>query len=105
MSKWQIFTLANIFKVLYGVGSELGFICSAMPKRCISKVNIFNLSCFTYFIVSLGGISESVFYGNLVYKFEIIVGKPSFNKQFKKIVKLYKRVRYNMDTGSCDSLH
>ena len=44
-------------------------------------------------------ISEPVFYGDLVYKFGIIVGKPSFSDQFKKIIKRYtrKKVRYNID--------
>ena len=34
---------------------------------------------------------------DLVYKFKRIVGKPSFSDQFKKIIKRYKRVGYNMD--------
>ena len=36
------------------------------------------------------GLSETVFYGNLVYKFKRIVGKPHFTDQFKMIVKHYK---------------
>ena len=28
---------------------------------------------------------ESVFYGDIVYKFKKIVGKPNFSDQFKKI--------------------
>ena len=37
------------------------------------------------------GITEPIFYGDLVYKFKRIVGKPNFSDQFKKIVKtLYK---------------
>ena len=43
------------------------------------------------------GISEPVFYGDLVYEFKRIVGKPNFSDQFKKIIKRYKRVGYNMD--------
>ena len=35
------------------------------------------------------GISEPMFYGDLVYKFKRIVGKPNFINQFKKIVKRY----------------
>ena len=42
------------------------------------------------------GISEPIFYGDLVYKFKRIVGKPSFSDQFKKIVKRY-RFGYNLD--------
>ena len=43
------------------------------------------------------GISEPIFYGDLVYKFKRIVGKPNFSDQFKKIVKHYLRVGYNLD--------
>ena len=31
------------------------------------------------------------------YKLKIIIGKPSFWNQFKKVIKHYKRVGYNMD--------
>ena len=37
------------------------------------------------------------FFGNLVYKFKRIVGKPIFSDQFKKIVKRYIRVGYYLD--------
>ena len=43
------------------------------------------------------GISETIFYDDLVYKFKQIVGKPNFSDQFKKIVKRYIRVGYNLD--------
>ena len=43
------------------------------------------------------GISEPIFYGNLVYKFKRIVGKPNFSDQFKKIVIRYIKVGYNLD--------
>ena len=43
------------------------------------------------------GISEPIFYGDLVYKLKRIVGKPHFSAQFKKIVKRYIRVGYNSD--------
>ena len=43
------------------------------------------------------GISESIFYGDLVYRFKRIAGKPIFSDQFKKIVKRYIRVGYNLD--------
>ena len=38
------------------------------------------------------GVSEPVFYGDLVYKFKRIVGESNFCDQFKKIVKRYIRV-------------
>ena len=43
------------------------------------------------------GISEPIFYGDLVYKFNRIVVKPNFSDQFEKIVKLYIKVVYNLD--------
>ena len=43
------------------------------------------------------GISEPIFYGDLVYKFKRIVGKPNYSDQFKKIVKRYIRVGYNLN--------
>ena len=43
------------------------------------------------------GISELIFYRDLVYKFKRIAGKPNFSDQFKKIVKHYKRIGYNLD--------
>ena len=43
------------------------------------------------------GISEPIFYGDLVYKFTRNVGKPNFSDQFKKIVKRYIMVGYNVD--------
>ena len=43
------------------------------------------------------GISEPIFYGDLVYKFKRIVGKTNFSDQFKKSVKIYIRVGYNLD--------
>ena len=42
-------------------------------------------------------LSEPLFYGDLVYKFKRIAGKPNFCDQFKKIVKRYIRVGYNLD--------
>ena len=43
------------------------------------------------------GISEPIFYGDLVYKFKRIVGKPNFNDQFKNIIKRYIKVGYNLN--------
>ena len=42
-------------------------------------------------------ISELIFYGDLVYKFKQIDGKSNFSDKFKKIVKRYIRVGYNLD--------
>ena len=43
------------------------------------------------------GISEPIFYGDFAHKFKRIVGKPNFSDQFKKIIKLYIKVGYNLD--------
>ena len=43
------------------------------------------------------GISEPIFYCDLVCKFKRIVGKPNFSDQLKNIVKRYIRVGYNLD--------
>ena len=42
-------------------------------------------------------ISEPIFYGDLVYKFKRIVGKPNFSDQFKRIIKRYIKVGYSLD--------
>ena len=36
-------------------------------------------------------------YEDLVYKFKRIVGKPNVSDQFKKIIKRYRKVGYNLD--------
>ena len=43
------------------------------------------------------GISKPIFYGDLVYKFKRIVGKPNLSDQFQKIVKRYIKDGYNLD--------
>ena len=43
------------------------------------------------------GISEPLFYGDLVCKFKRIVEKSYFSDQLKKTVKRYIRVGYNLD--------
>ena len=50
------------------------------------------------------GISVPIFYGDLVYKFKIIVRNPNFRDQFKKIIKRYKK-KMDITWISCDSLH
>ena len=42
-------------------------------------------------------LSEPEFYGDLVYKFRIIVGRNDFSDQFRKIIIRHKRIRYNMN--------
>ena len=49
-------------------------------------------------------IFESVFCGDLVYKFKRIVVKPNLNDHFKKIIKRFKQKRLDMTWISGDSL-
>ena len=42
-------------------------------------------------------ISEPEFYGDLVYRFKIIVGKSNFSEQFRKLINRYKRIGYSLD--------
>ena len=43
------------------------------------------------------GISETEFYGDLVYRFRKIVGKSNFSEQFRKLINRYKRIGYSLD--------
>ena len=42
-------------------------------------------------------ISESEFYGDLMYGFRKIVGKSNFSEQFRKLIIRYKRIGYSLD--------
>ena len=44
-------------------------------------------------------VSELLFYGDLLYKFKINVGKPNSSDQFKQIIKHYKKVGYNIQSA------
>ena len=44
----------------------------------------------------LEDLSESEFYGDLVYKFRKIIGKNDFPYHFKKIIVRYKKIGYNI---------
>ena len=43
------------------------------------------------------GLSELEFYGDLVYKFNKVVGWNDFSDQFRKITIRYKRIGYNIN--------
>ena len=43
------------------------------------------------------GLSESDFYGDLVYKLKKIVGSNNFSAQFIKIISHYKKIGYNIN--------
>ena len=52
----------------------------------------FRVKTFGFKTLLQQGISEPIFYGDLVYKFKRIVEKTNFSDQFKKIVRRYIRV-------------
>ena len=58
----------------------------------LPQTHRFNYSKIQYWFKNLlqQGISEPIFYGDLVYKFKRIVGNP-FSDQFKKSIKRYKK--------------
>ena len=43
------------------------------------------------------GICNPEFYGDLVYKFNKIIGNPNFSDLFKYIVNRFKRAGYTLD--------
>ena len=47
-------------------------------------------------ILFLQGLSESEFYGDLMYKFRKIIGKNDFSYQFKNIIVRYKKIGHNI---------
>ena len=43
------------------------------------------------------GLSKSEFYGDLVYKLKMIMGRTDCSDQFRKIIILYKRIGYDLN--------
>ena len=43
------------------------------------------------------GLSEPEFYGDLVYKFNKLIGSSDFSFQFRKIITRYRRIGYNLN--------
>ena len=77
-------------------------VCPRLEFDNITPINCLGYDVYVYGAFQLKtllqqGISELIFYGDLVYKFKRIFGKPNFSDQFKKIVKRYIRVGYNFD--------
>ena len=53
--------------------------------------------CLRFVIVVFPDHTHLLFLKTLVYKFKRIVGNPNFSDQFKKIIKRYTKVGYNLD--------
>ena len=43
------------------------------------------------------GICNPEFYGDLVYKFKKIIGKPNFSNLLKRLVNRFRRAGYSLD--------
>ena len=85
--------VADFFLFCY----ERDFMLSLSDNNQTDIIEAFNSTKIGLKTLLQQGISEPIFYGDLVYKFKRIVGKPNFSDQFKKIVKHYIRVGYNLD--------
>ena len=72
--------IRNAFSTFYHIHSEL-----------IVKYTIWLISRLQQ------GISEPIFYGDLLFKYKRIVGKTHFSNQFQKIIKRYIKVGCNLD--------
>ena len=62
--------------------------------RHIGLVSKYNVGLKT---LLLQGLSEPIFYGDLVYKFRKIIGKYDFPYHFKKMIVRYKKIGYNIE--------
>ena len=43
------------------------------------------------------GLSETVFYGDLVYKFKKLIGRNDFSFHFRKVITRHRRIGYNLN--------
>ena len=72
-----------------------------MPTHINILINCFifaiNYASTSFDNYSIVVISEPVLNGDIVYEFKRIVRKTNFSDLFKKIIKRYKKVGYNMD--------
>ena len=66
---------------------------SKFYRRHFDLVSKYNVGCKT---ILLQGLSETEFYGDLVYKFRKIIGKYDFPYHFKKIIVRYKKIGHNI---------
>ena len=76
-----------------GVDNKLRKAFSNFYRRHFDLVSKYNVRLKT---LLLRGLSESEFYGELVYKFRKIIGKYDFPYHFKKIIARYKKIGYNI---------
>ena len=80
------YLLENVF-IRFGSKLYRKIVGIPMGTNCAPLVADFALLCYERDNIGLKtllqqGISEPIFYGDLVYKFKRIVGKPNFSDQF-----------------------
>ena len=68
-------------------------------RGCLQSLSNIPVSKFSVGLKTLlhQGLSEPVFYGDLVYKFKQIVGRVDFSGQFRKIIVRYKLIGFNIN--------
>ena len=66
---------------------------SKFYRRHFEIVSKYNVGLKT---LLLQGLSEPEFYGDLVYKFRLIIGKNDLPYHFQKIIVRYKKIGYNI---------
>ena len=87
---------ANIIEAFNSTSRYLDDLLSIynLYRRHSELVSKFNLGLITFL---RHGLSEPEFYGDLVYKFNKIVGRTDFSFQFMKILMRYERIGYNLN--------
>ena len=96
LGKWEIIQAKSWSKT----SGETGIInFERLSPNCIADTLNELVSKFSVGLKSLlhHGLSEPVFYGDLVYKFQKIVGRADFSDQFRNIIVRYKRIGYNIN--------
>ena len=85
--------MGPICPCLLGRNHKLRKAFSKFYRRHFDLVSKYNVGLKTLF---LQGLSESKFYGDLVYEFRKIIGKNDFPYHFKKLTVRYKKIGYNI---------
>ena len=93
LNRRNLFLTAKLFKQGYRY-HKIRKAFSKFYQRHLDLIVKYNIGLKT---LLQHGMSEPIFYGDLVYKFKRIVGKSNFSDQFKNIIKRYIKVGYNLD--------
>ena len=87
--------VADLFIFCY----ERDFMKTFSRENQADIIEAFNSTSYSVSLKTLlqQDISEPEFYGDLVYRFRIIVGKSNFSEQLRKLINRYKRIGYSLD--------